>query len=173
MDTLDTVRLTLRPIGLTDAPALYTMRSDPSVVEYTPAPLYTSLAQAEEYIARVRQQARRGECHVWAVCLRAAPAGMIGLVCLWNPTNAGAHFDIGYEQNPAFWGNGYMREAVGAALGYAFDKLSLAAVDANPMEANLPSIRLLASCGFVRVERDPDRGEMDVGAALFRCARPK
>lgn len=46
-------------------------------------------------------------------------------------------------------GHGYMKEALGAALRFAFDELRLHRVMANYMPANIRSARLLKGLGFV------------------------
>ncbi len=57
---------------------------------------------------------------------------------------------LGYWMGLPFVRHGYMRAAVAAALGYAFDNLRLHRVEAACLPTNAGSIRVLESNGFVR-----------------------
>ena len=48
---IETERLILRPFKSSDAEAAFVWLSDPRVNRYMPYPLYTSVAQAEQWIA--------------------------------------------------------------------------------------------------------------------------
>ena len=55
---------------------------------------------------------------------------------------------IGYWIGAPYAGNGYMSEAVRAALRFSFGRLRLHRVEAACLPNNAPSRRLLARCGF-------------------------
>ena len=57
---------------------------------------------------------------------------------------------LGYQLFSDFTGNGYMTQAVGEALAFAFTDLSLHRVEANVQPANLPSIKVLSRNGFTK-----------------------
>ena len=57
---------------------------------------------------------------------------------------------LGYMLGSAYTGHGYMTEAVGIILKYAFQRLRLHRIEANVQPENLPSIAVLRRCGFVQ-----------------------
>jgi len=57
---------------------------------------------------------------------------------------------LGYSLAEAYWGKGYMAEALTAALRWAFDTLNLHRVAANHLPDNHRSAALLARLGFER-----------------------
>ncbi len=74
MDTfphLQTERLVLREMQPRDAAGFFEIRSDPGSVKYTGVPLYTEMAQAEEYVSRVADGWKSGESYTWVLSWRA------------------------------------------------------------------------------------------------------
>ena len=57
---------------------------------------------------------------------------------------------MGYYTGEPYAGRGYMTEAVGLALRYAFETLKLHRVEANIQPGNLASIALVERAGFVK-----------------------
>ena len=57
---------------------------------------------------------------------------------------------LGYMLGSAYTGHGYMTEAVGIILKYAFQRLRLHRIEANVQPENLPSIAVLKRCGFIQ-----------------------
>ncbi|MBV8660237.1 MAG: ribosomal protein S5-alanine N-acetyltransferase [Burkholderiales bacterium] len=57
---------------------------------------------------------------------------------------------LGYSLADAYWGQGYMREALTTALAWAFEALNLHRIAANHLPDNQRSAALLAKLGFQR-----------------------
>ncbi|WP_170385421.1 GNAT family N-acetyltransferase [Ruegeria atlantica] len=74
---------------------------------------------------------------------------LVGAITLDNirrgPAQAGT---LGYWTGQAFARNGYMREAIGAVVHYAFTRLDLSRIEAACLPENTPSRGLLESSGF-------------------------
>ncbi len=74
---------------------------------------------------------------------------LLGAITLDNvrrgPAQAGT---LGYWTGQAFARNGYMREAIGAVVHYAFTRLDLSRVEAACLPENAASRGLLESSGF-------------------------
>lgn len=74
---------------------------------------------------------------------------LLGAITLDNvrrgPAQAGT---LGYWTGQAFARNGYMREAIGAIVHYAFTRLDLSRIEAACLPENKPSRGLLESSGF-------------------------
>ncbi|HUB84436.1 MAG TPA: GNAT family N-acetyltransferase, partial [Rhizomicrobium sp.] len=69
MTILTTDRLTLRPLSVTDAPALLAARSDAEVMRYWDWPAQTSVEQVENIIADHFDDVADGNVLWWVVAL--------------------------------------------------------------------------------------------------------
>jgi len=58
--------------------------------------------------------------------------------------------EIGYAQGRAYWGQGYMQEALKAVLNHAFEILNLHRIEADVDPRNAASVRTLERLGFQR-----------------------
>ncbi|SDX42513.1 GNAT family N-acetyltransferase [Roseicitreum antarcticum] len=142
--TIETDRLTLRPLRRSDAGLLSFYTADRRVAEGTrsiPHPLPPGATEAfvSQAIARKRDE------DIWVMDgQRHGSAEVIGLISL-KPLDRGQS-QIGYWVAPAFWNTGFASEAVSAL------------VKANPHDAttlfaevfqdNAISARVLTNCGF-------------------------
>jgi RimJ/RimL family protein N-acetyltransferase len=146
---LQTERLQLRPVRTSDAPAVFAIRSKPSVMRYSSSGPWTELVQAEKWIAQNIAAAASGE----HLRLALAPLGqdqIIGSCLLFHLHHESRRAEIGYELNPEHWHKGYMHEAVTALLDYGFSTLGLNRIEADIHPDNLASARTLERQGFVR-----------------------
>jgi len=73
---------------------------------------------------------------------------VIGGVGFKNAPDASGKVEIGYGLDPAFRGNGYMREAVIAICEWAFTNHKIRSVLAEVEDGNTPSLRVLQRAGF-------------------------
>jgi RimJ/RimL family protein N-acetyltransferase len=71
---LRTSRLFLRPLGISDAPALFEARSDPEVMRYWDWPAQKSVGEVEGIIADHFPEVADGNVLWWAVAL--SPGGL-------------------------------------------------------------------------------------------------
>ena len=72
----------------------------------------------------------------------------VGDLCFKGPPANGA-VEIGYGILKEYRGRGYATEAVRAAVAWAFEDASVAAVEAEAETDNAASRRVLSRCGFV------------------------
>ncbi len=144
---LKTARLTLRQVRPSDAPALFTIFSDPKVTRYYDQPTFTELAQAEGLAARMQQRFAEKRTVRWAI-IRQGNDQLLG-TCGYAEWKR--HFRcaaVGYELAPAEWGQGIMTEALTAVLTFGFTQMQLNRVEAYVMTGNAASMRLLQKLGF-------------------------
>jgi ribosomal-protein-alanine N-acetyltransferase len=143
--TLTTPRLVLRPLALDDAAALWPTYANADVARYLPWPPHASIHTTRAVLAQWLNPAKA--CW-WTIWLRDAAGdhnGAIGNVGYLG--NAGAP-GMGYVLHQDYWGHGYMREAVEAALDFGFGKLGLDRVELWIQRENVPSQRLAHRLGF-------------------------
>ncbi len=147
--TLQTARLTLRPMALQDADAVYAMRSDPVVQRYGSHVPWTDPQAAVDYIQRNIEEMAAGT-HVQFAIVRRADAAVIGTCTLYALDAQCRRADIGYVLLPSEWGQGYANEANVALLDWGFEHLDLNRVEADIDPRNAASARALERLGFVR-----------------------
>jgi RimJ/RimL family protein N-acetyltransferase len=172
--TLSTSRFTLRPLQPSDAQALYGMYSNPQFMRYWSSAPWTSIDQAERMIANDRQDHEAGR-HLRLAIIRDADALFVGTCTLFGFGPHGDRAEIGYGIAPQFWGRGYMTEAVGALIAFAFGELGLRRLEADIDPRNAGSARGLEKLGFTREgllrERWSVAGEVSDSAIYGLLAR--
>jgi RimJ/RimL family protein N-acetyltransferase len=168
MTILTTERLTLRPLSVADAPALFAARSDPDVMRYWDWPAQASVEQVENIIADHFPEVADGNVMWWAVAL--TPEGpAIGECDLSEIDHQHRRAEVGYLFNRACWGNGYAQEAMQAVIAYAFADLKLERLWARFHSGNAASQRLLERLGFTKegtlkrhIWRDGERRDCEI-----------
>jgi len=147
MPTIETKRLTLRKMRLSDSDDMYAYAKDPGVTKY----LLWSPHPDEEYTYRYLEYVngcyQKGEFYDWAVVLREERK-MIGTCGFtrFDYDNNGA--EIGYVLSPDYWGRKIAPEAIWAILRFGFITLNLHRIEAKFMEGNERSRRVMEKCGM-------------------------
>ncbi len=171
MVQLRTDRLLLRPLTPADAPALVALLNEPSFLRFIGDRGVRTEADALRYLDEgpLASYAAYG-FGLYAVERRADGAwlGLCGL--LRRPALADP--DLGFAFLPAFWGQGYAREAAGAWLRYGQHTLALPRIVAIVAPENDASIRLLTHLGFA-YERDIVLEADGAPVKLFAAAAPR
>jgi ribosomal-protein-alanine N-acetyltransferase len=148
---LETERLILRPLELSDAEDFFAMNNNPNVNQYLRTPIQT-LTQAEEYIQKINDEYKKNKIARFAVILKKTNTliGFSGLRFRENLENNHIDFyDLGYRFAEAHWQNGYATEAAIAWLDYGFKTLQLSAIHACAVSDNVGSNKVLQKVGFI------------------------
>jgi ribosomal-protein-alanine N-acetyltransferase len=115
---LETERLVLREIKLTDKQTIFRNYSDQEITRFIMEPL-TQPEQAEEIIQSFTERYQKSEAIFWGISLKNDP-NLIGTCSFedirWDDHRAEVAYDLGKE----YQGKGYMSEAVQAMLFYGF-----------------------------------------------------
>jgi RimJ/RimL family protein N-acetyltransferase len=164
---LDTPRLELRWLQEDDDAFMLALLNEPSFIRNIGDRGVRASAEARDYIRSgpMASYAQFG-FGLYLVTLKRAgtPIGICGLLkrdALPDP-------DIGFAFLPAYWSQGYAREAATAVLQYARETLGLPRLLAIVNPGNAGSIRLLERLGFryASVTRlTPDSVDVD----LYAC----
>ena len=142
---LATPRLRLRAASADDAPALFRLFSDPRVLRHWPRVAMVDRAEADARVAEDAERFRCREMIAWVVARRRDDIA-VGTCSLHGFARDRAL--VGYALHPDAQGHGLAREAVARVLGFAFDALRLARVEAEVAAGNARSAALLARLGF-------------------------
>jgi len=146
--SLDTERLKLRALKITDNKQVAAIRSDPEVNRYLARQLCLNIYEAEAFIKKIEAGVKNGDSYYWAICLKDENI-LVGTICLWHIDQENAQAELGYELFPALQGKGIMSEALEKVIGFAFGTLQLKKMVAITHRNNERSTRLLKKFGFV------------------------
>ncbi len=145
--TLETERLILRGMRVSDSADMYEYARRPSVTEYLTWDPHTSESMTREYLTYVGQRYRTGDFYDWAVICNE-DGRMIG-TCGFTSFNCPADSaEIGYVLNPTYQGKGLASEAVCRVLRFGFEELSLHRIEAHFIQGNDASRRLMERVGM-------------------------
>ena len=145
---LDTPRLLIRPLEAGDAPFILQLLNEPSWLKNIGDKGVRSIADAEHYI-------RTGPSQMLATygfgsrLLRLKASGEAIGMCGLIKRDSLPEPDLGFALLPAFWGQGYAREAAEATLTDGTERLGIRRVLAICNPDNLASSKLLEALGFV------------------------
>jgi len=148
---LETPRLLVREMDMTDFEFLAEQLADPEVMRYWPRP-YTP----EEVVAWVRRQeeryAREGFGYWLALDKTTGlPVGQVGL--LSHEVDGRPEIDLGYIIHRPFWRLGYATEGAAACRDHAFLTLEVPRVVALVRPENVPSQGVARNLGMSPVSR--------------------
>ena len=146
---ITTPRVVLRWISEDDIDGLYDVFSDPRVMRYWSS---GPLANREAAAALQREIAAGNESNSmfkWGLALRDSNV-VIGTSTLFNLNLDNGRAELGYAMGSAYWGKGYMNEALKALVSHAFGVMNLRRLEADVDPRNAASIRTLERLGFQR-----------------------
>lgn len=149
---LETERLRLREIHLEDTEGIYQCwMQDEAVSRYMWWKASGDRGEAEAFVAFELGNRNNDRWNRWLV-ERKDTGELVGTCLLFFNEEEG-HWDISYNLGRAFWGKGYMTEAMGAVLRYGVEILHLDQIATSYALENPASGRVLEKLGF-RVERE-------------------
>ncbi len=146
---LETERLTLRELRMSDVNEVYYMRSHPDVMKYIGVPLAANVTEAADYIEKAAKITAKQDGIWWAITLKDANE-MVGAIAYRNFLKEHYRGELSYALRPDLQGRGLMQEALALILDYGFNKIGLHSIEANVDKENTASIRLLERNNFVK-----------------------
>jgi len=146
---LEAGRVRLRALSDQDIDALFTIFSNPEVMRYWSFTPLIDRDAAGALLNSTREGFERRWLMKWGVALRDSDE-VIGTVTLINLDFTHLRAEIGYALGRAFWGKGYIQEALRLLIEYAFQQLELHRIEADVDPRNAASIRTLERLGFKR-----------------------
>lgn len=143
---VQTSRLVIRDVSLSDLDFVAELLGHPEVMRYWPRP-YTRV-EAAESIERQRQRYRDHGYGYWLAIDRAlnCPIGQVGLIPTTIDEQIRPH--LGYIIHRPYWRRGYAREGSTGVLQHAFGAMELSVVECTIRPENAPSLALAESLGF-------------------------
>jgi RimJ/RimL family protein N-acetyltransferase len=158
---LETNRLILRELKLSDAEAFFAMDSNPKVHQYLWNKPVQKKEETIEIIEYVRKQYSDNGIGRFAMISKETNEfiGWAGLKYNTEMVNNKINFyDIGYRLDEKFWGKGYASEASFAWLKYAFETMNVKTMEAAAHADNVASNRILQKIGMQMTEHYLENG---------------
>jgi [ribosomal protein S5]-alanine N-acetyltransferase len=144
---LQTERLKLRRIEMTDAPEIFNLRRDEKLMQYIDRPLAQSEDDARALIEKIDTAVNRNDGITWGITLKNTNL-VVGTLGFWRLDKENYRAEIGYMLHGDLQGRGLMKEALQVMLEYGFTTMKLHSVEANTNPNNKASQALLHHFGF-------------------------
>lgn len=142
--TLETSRLILRKLELSDLTAVFNYSSEPEYARFLPHPHATSIEDFKPIFQDILSN--QEDNSLWAICLYG-DRQLIGMIelSLEEPIEASLHYEISCQ----FWNKGFATEAVQAVIAWRFENLpQISRIIADTHSANLGSQRVMEKSGM-------------------------
>ena len=168
---ISTHRLHLRLLQAQDVNAIFSYANDPEVSKNTAWPVHQSIADSEAFVSYVlsRNSLEIGHVRlVWGI-LKKGQDQLIGTISFKQDNDQEGHLD--YALGRAFWGQGYITEAVAHTIEWLFDQLPhLESIHSGCLSRNIGSVKVLEKNGFQLVEQYSSKREGKFGGVLLKTS---
>jgi len=152
---LKTERIILKKLEDCHIQALYDYQSNKANFKYVDMPVYTSIDEAKDYVAKMNDGVEKNKFIIWAICLQENEE-IIGTISIWNLNKQNDTAELGYGIFPDYRRLGYMKESLTAVLGYGFNQMQLKTIEAYTSYYNEPSNKFLRNMQFSYVKTIED-----------------
>ena len=146
---LETDRLSLRRLLISDVNEIFALRSNPEVMKYIPRPIAKTTDDALEHIATIDTNIDKNEGINWAITLKNSDI-LIGIIGHYRIQPQNHRAEVGYILNPEYHGKGIIPEALKKVIEYGFDEMKLHSIEAVIDPNNKASERVLLKNAFVK-----------------------
>jgi ribosomal-protein-alanine N-acetyltransferase len=147
LPTIKTPRLTLRALRESDAADVFAYASDAELCRYTTWVPHESLGDARTFLAFVLSQYEAGKPANWGI-VQNSTGKLVGTCGFMSHSLQHERAELGYAIARSLWGQGYMTEAVRAAIDGGFRSLPLHKIDAHCDARNVASARVMEKSGM-------------------------
>ncbi|MDR7371136.1 GNAT family N-acetyltransferase [Flavobacterium aquidurense] len=163
--SIETERLLLRELELSDAEGMFELDSNPNVHIFVGKKPVKHIDESRASIEYIQQQYKDFGIGRWAVILKETNEflGWSGIKFITNEMNNHKDFyEIGYRFIEKYWGKGYATEAGKAFVNYAFNEMNVDALYASADEGNENSRKILEKLGMNYVNSFEFEGKSEV-----------
>jgi len=145
---LETDRLILREMTSDDVGFYFRHFNNDKIVEGCCFPGPKTLEAAKEELERYCIKPFKENRGIrWGI-VRKGGNELIGTCGYYDWIKTACRAEIGYDLDPAYWGQGIMTEALRAMLKYGFEKMGLNRIQAIIDSKNTRSLKLVHRLGF-------------------------
>lgn len=149
---IETDRLILRELRVTDLEGMFELDSDPEVHKYLGNKPVKTKVESQKILESVFNQYKERGIGRWAA-IEKSSGDFIGwsgirLNTEYNMNGFTNYYDVGYRFIKKYWGKGYATESGKAAVDYAFNVLKLSELYATTEIRNQASHHVLLKLGL-------------------------
>jgi len=144
---LETERLVLRELIGSDTEDLFAYYGDPSIKDYVSYSAFKSIDIARDEIGRIAEGFKAHKFVEFGVA-RKSDNRIVGVCTLHHISPDHHRMELGYGLARAYWGFGYMTEAVREVIRYAFEEMGIHRIEAECETGNIRSCRVAERCGM-------------------------
>jgi len=152
---IETKRLILRELDMTDDAGMFELDSDAEVHKYLGNNPVKTIEESRQIIAMIQQQYKDHGIGRWAMIEKSSNdfIGWAGLKFITEPINNHIHYyDLGYRLIKRYWGKGFATEAAQASLDYGFTVLNQDSISGIAVVEHAASIHVLQKVGLATIE---------------------
>lgn len=150
---LETKRLILRDYEESDKAAYFKLKSDPKTMYYLQDIQLFTEEEADMDFARVLQDQKSGDRKFYFLHIELKDSheqvGSVGYTVI-DDSPVGRLVSAGYFIFPKFWNHGYVTEAFGRVLEFAFLENNVYRVSTGCLSENIGSERVMQKCGLIK-----------------------
>ena len=147
--TIQTERLILRQLAITDIDVLFEIRSNAEAMKYIDKPLAKTKEDVIALYNAMQENLEKNTGIMWVIQYKENPT-MLGYIGFWRIDTTNHRGEIGYTLLPQHFRKGIGSEAIAAALQHSFTKLNFHSVMADTNPKNKASQNILEKHGFIR-----------------------
>jgi len=144
---LETPRLILRQMKITDTDDMYEYAQSQEITEYLLWRPHPSSDVTRRYLKSIQKLYRKGKMPDWAL-ENKENGKMIGTCGFADIDENNFIGEVGYVLNKNYWGRGLAAEALSAVIDFGFKVLELQRIEARFMVGNGRSKRVMEKCGM-------------------------
>ena len=144
---LETERLILRPLKMSDARDMYAYAKDTEVSRHVLWDAHRNIWDSRQFLRAAIRQYRWGKPGSFAITLRES-GRMIGTIGFMWVNYEYKSAEVGYSLSREYWNRGIMTEALRQVVEFGFQELRLNRIEAQHDVDNPASGRVMAHVGM-------------------------
>ncbi len=147
LPTLETERLILRKLKLSDAPDIFQFTKKRSITKFLTWEAHKSITDTEDFLSNVLKKYETGEPAQWVIELVNTNI-VIGIAGFIAYSKIHQKAEIAYILSEEYVRKGYMTEALKEILNFGFNQLDLNRIDAKCEKDNFASEKVMQKLGM-------------------------
>jgi ribosomal-protein-alanine N-acetyltransferase len=146
---LETHRLKLRRLKITDVNEILALRSNPEIMKYIPRPLITTKEEALEFISTMDANINANSLINWAITTKENDL-LIGMIGFYRMKPENYRAEVGYLLSAEFQRKGIITESLERVIQFGFVEMGLHSIEAVIDPDNFASEKVLLKTNFIK-----------------------
>ena len=149
MPTLETERLILRRIVMSDAKDIFAYSCDEEVARHVLWTAQKDIAEAKFYCKYMMRRYKNDEPSSWGI-IEKKTGKLVGTIGYMTYSEDNNSVEVGYSLAHWLWNGGYMTEALRRVIDYTFEDMEINRIEAQHELDNPASGRVMEKCGMTK-----------------------